>query len=53
MLYATLARTATELGWEGGHILQVAAGNVASVKDMEKLATVWTSRHRRYRMSLS
>jgi GNAT superfamily N-acetyltransferase len=53
MLYATLARTATELGWEGGHILQVAAGNAASIKDMEKLATVWTARHRRYRMELA
>ena len=52
MLYATLARTATELGWEGGHILQVAAGNAASIKDMEKLATVWTARHRRYGMAL-
>ncbi|NND85346.1 MAG: GNAT family N-acetyltransferase [Acidimicrobiia bacterium] len=52
MLYATLARTATELGWAGGHILQVAAGNAASIKDMEKLATVWTARHRRYRMAL-
>ncbi|UCG39863.1 MAG: GNAT family N-acetyltransferase [Acidimicrobiia bacterium] len=53
MLYATLARTATELGWAGGHILQVAAGNAASIKDMEKLATVWTARHRRYRMDLA
>lgn len=53
LLYATLARTATELGWAGGHILQVAAGNAASVKDMEKLRTVWTARHRRYRMALA
>ncbi len=52
LLYARLAHTAEELGWEGGHVLQVATTNVASMKDMEKLATMWTITTRRYAASL-
>lgn len=52
VLYAAIARTAREVGFEGGEVVQVAAHNAASMRDMEKLDTVWTKRHRRYRKTL-
>lgn len=52
LLYAQIARTAADLQWAGGLVLQVASSNAASLRDMEKLETEWTTRHRRYTMDL-
>jgi GNAT superfamily N-acetyltransferase len=53
VLYAAIARTARdEIGMEGAEVVQVASHNIASIKDMGRLGTTWTKRHRRYRRPL-
>lgn len=53
VLYAAIARTARdEIDMYGAEVVQVAEHNPASLRDMEKLGTVWKKRHRRYRWAL-
>ncbi|MEX1279306.1 MAG: GNAT family N-acetyltransferase [Acidimicrobiia bacterium] len=53
VLYTAITRTAIEIGMEGAEVVQVAAHNAASFKDMEKIGTRWQKRHRRYRRALT